>query len=117
MLTNSITKTSNRFNDRTFAKFLSKGVDMDLERFSTGLGSLSPDQRKDLLVGKSPIGMTHEDAQDNKLLVGERNEFSIEPNFMAGHIDHQPVKLGLLERKRFVADCFILGAAKDNTDS
>ena len=106
-----------RLDDGTLAKLLAKGVNMHLESLTSGLRPFSPDQRKDLLVGEGPIGMPHQDPKNDKFLVRERNIPSIEQDFVAGHIDDQPVELCTLEGKGFVAHRLDLGAAKNDTDS
>lgn len=109
--------STDRLDDGTFAKFLSKGMDVDLKSFSTGLRPFSPNQRKDLLVRQGPIGMPHQDAENDKLLVGQRNMPSIEKDFMTGHIDDQPIELSLVKRECLVTDCFVLGPAENGTNS
>ena len=79
---------------------------MDLERLPAGLSLFSPDQRENLLVGKRPVGVAHQNSKNSKFLVRKRNNPSIESDFMASHIDHQPVKLSAFKGKSFVANRF-----------
>ena len=117
VLANPVPIPPDRLNDGAFAKFLAKGVNVDLESFASGLRPFAPDQRKDLLVREGPIGMPNQDAQNGKFLVGKWNITSIEKDFVTGYIDDQPVELGLIKREHFVTDCFALSPTEDGTNS